>query len=115
MTQRHLFSRPSVSPSIKHFVLALWNGQLPLGRVFWLCAVIYGSLANLLATLMSLAMISAGIPGVFAAALHFLPLPYNILVSVGTWRSADRYKGPPFWALLARAFVVLWAVAATLA
>jgi hypothetical protein len=115
MTPRRLFSRPSVSPSIKHFVLALWNGQLPLARAFWLYAVIYGSLANLLGTLLSLATISAGIPGVFAAILHILPLPYNILVSVGSWRSADRYKGPPFWAALARAFVVLWAIAATLA
>jgi hypothetical protein len=104
-----------VGDSIKHFILALWNGRFPLARVFWLYAVIYGSVANLLATILTFAALSAGIPGALAAILHLLPLPYNIAVSVGTWRSAGRYPGLPLWAALAKALVILWAVVATLA
>lgn len=101
--------------SIKHFILALWNGQLPLARVFWLYAVVYGTVANLLATMVTFAAISFGMPGALAAFIHFLPLPYNIAVSVGAWRSADRYRGLPLCAALARVCVIIWAIAATLA
>lgn len=101
--------------SIKHFLRTLWHGQLPLARVFWLYAVVYGSVANLLATIVTFAALSTGVPGFLAAVIHVLPLPYNVAVSVGVWRSADRYRGLPLWALLARVVVILWAVAATLA
>lgn len=40
-----------------------------------------------------------------AAALiigYGFSLPYNILVSVGVWRSADRYEGERQWADLAK-------------
>jgi hypothetical protein len=104
-----------VGDSIKHFLLALWRGQLPLARVFWLHAVVYGTLANLFATLATFAALSAGVPGALAAVIHFLPLPYNIAATVGVWRSADRYRGLPLWAALARVLVILWAIAATLA
>ena len=106
---------PSVGDSIKHFLRALWHGQFPLARVFWLYAVVYGSVANLIATIVTFAALSAGVPGVVAAVIHMLPLPYNIAVSIGVWRSADRYRGLPLWALLARLVVTLWAIAATLA
>jgi hypothetical protein len=104
-----------VASSIRHRVLALWNGQLPLARVFWLYAILYGTLANLFATALSFASLAAGLPALLAAALHLLPLPYNIAAGVGVWRSADRYPGLPAWAVLARICVVVWAVLATLA
>ncbi len=100
--------------SIRHRILALWNGQLPLARVFWLYAIVYGSVANLLATILSLAVLSAGAAGAVAAAIHILPLPYNVVASVGVWRSAGSYRGSPFWAAMARGVVLIWAVLATL-
>lgn len=93
----------------------LWNGQLSLGRAFWLYAMLYGTVANLLTTIVSLAMLSSGTPAPIAALTHFLPLPYNIVAGTGVWRSAGRYPGNPLWATLARIAVLIWAVAATLA
>ena len=101
--------------SIRHWILTLWNGQRPLGQAFWLYAMLYGTLANLFSTILSLAALSAGASAVLAAALHLLPLPYNIVAGVGVWRSAGHYRGNPVWATMARITVVIWAVAASLA
>jgi hypothetical protein len=96
-------------------LLSLWRGEIPLASAFWRYAIIYGTLANLFATLLTLALLSAGTPGAIATAVFLLPLPYNILAGVGVWRSAGLYTGNPLWARLGRLTVVLWAVLATLA
>ncbi len=93
----------------------LWNGRVPLARVFWDYAVIYGSFANLAATGAALAMIVLGWPALLAVAVHFLPVPYNILMIVAVWRSAARHEGAAVWAALARGGILVWAAIATLA
>ncbi len=93
----------------------LWNGRVPLARAFWDWAVIYGSFANLAATGIALAMIVFDWPALLAVAVHFLPVPYNLLMVVAVWRSAARYQGDPIWAQLARGAILVWAAIATLA
>ena len=93
----------------------LWNGRVPLSRVFWDWAVIYGSFANLLATGAALTMIVIGWPALLAVVVHFLPVPYNLLMVVAVWRSAARYEGDAIWAQLARGAILVWAAVATLA
>ena len=93
----------------------LWNGRVPLARVFWDFAVIYGSFANLLATGAALTMIVLGWPALLAVVIHFLPVPYNLLMVVAVWRSAARYEGDAIWAQLARPAILVWAAIATLA
>ena len=46
---------------------------------------------------------------VFAALVagYALSVPYNIVVTVGVWRSAERYKGGRRWANLARFVTVV--------
>lgn len=89
---------------------ALWRGAIPLSRAFWEFTVLYGALASLASTAASIGAIVAGLPGVVAAVLHFLPTPYLVVAAVGVWRSADAYGGPPTWALLARIAAVFWAI-----
>jgi hypothetical protein len=93
----------------------LWRGEIDLLRAFWDYAIIYGSLANLIATSAALAILASDLPGLLALAVFLLPLPYTIVVLVGVWRSANRYRGPPHWATMARIAIVAWAVIATLA
>jgi hypothetical protein len=100
---------------MKDHVIRLWRGDVALARAFWNYAIVYGSLANLTTTIAALAAYLAGLPAVLAVAIFFLPLPYNVLIVVAVWRSADRYPGPPIWATLARPAVVIWAMIATLA
>jgi hypothetical protein len=93
----------------------LWRGELPLADAFWNYAIIYGSILNLLATIGALAILAIRWPALLALAVHLAPLPYNVVVVVGVWRSAGGDRGSPHWALLARILVIVWAAIATLA
>ena len=88
----------------------LWAGQLPLGEAFWKYALLYGTLASLLATGLALASLAAGLPAAAALAIHFLALPYLLAAVVGVHRSASRYTGPALWARAAEIGVILWAI-----
>ena len=92
----------------------LWNGRLPLAVAFWNWAIITGTFANLVATGAALTIIVLGWPAIFAVVLHFLPIPYNLLMVVAVWRSAARYEGEAMWANSARGAVVVWAAVMTL-
>jgi hypothetical protein len=86
----------------------LWRGEMPLGQVFWSLTIVFGTLFNLLATGVGLMAMAGGMPAPAAVALHLLPLPYNFLVLVGVWRSADSFPGHPFIAAFARVAAAAW-------
>lgn len=95
-------------------LVSLWKGDMPLGRAFWEYAMIYGTLVNAVATAASFVVLATGAPGWLAVAVFLLPLPYVVAATVGVWRSADRYRGPPQRANWARVAVAVWAVAVVL-
>jgi len=94
-------------------VRALWLGEAPLGVAFWWYAIMVGTLLNVVATLLFVALSAAGAPDGIAAIAFLLPVPYNLFAVVAVWRSAGRYAGPPLHVLLARLAVILWAIAAS--
>jgi hypothetical protein len=94
---------------VRLFIIALWNGRLPLARAFWHYAILYGTIASITATGAAVAGFALGLPGLLAFAVHLLPLPYVFIAAVGVFRSANRYSGPPIWARLAEAAIVIWA------
>ena len=83
-------------------VVRLWRGELTLQVAFWNWAVVGGLIINLpssalfLLLLLNDQLIAALILG------YGLSLPYNILVFVGVWRSAEQYTGDQRWAELAK-------------
>jgi hypothetical protein len=81
---------------------------MPLAQVFWSFTVVFGTLFNLLATGVGLLAMAGGMPAPAAVAIHLLPLPYNFLVLVGVWRSADAFAGPALIATSARIAVAAW-------
>lgn len=92
---------------------ALWAGEVPLAEAFWWYGIACGFFVNLLATLLALAAATLGAQGWLVLGLYLLPLPYNLLVLVGVWRSAARWQGAPHWATLARLAILFWVGAAT--
>lgn len=92
----------------------LWNGEYPLHRAFWEFAILYGGMANLAATVASMAIVAAGYSAVTAAIVFLLPVPYLVAAAVGVWRSARRYDGPAHRASWARSAVVVWTIAMVL-
>lgn len=99
---------------LRQWLADLWNGRVPMSRVFWEYAICFGTVLNLLATIASFALVAGDYPGWLAVTVFFLAAPYNLLMIVAVWRSAMRYQGPQIWATLARALIIVWAVAATM-
>ncbi|WOH53538.1 hypothetical protein [Bradyrhizobium sp. sBnM-33] len=80
----------------------LWKGDLPLRQAFWNWAVAGGIAVNVLTSILFLALIMGDhIVAAFVVGYVF-SLPYNIIATVGVWRSAARYEGERPWADLAR-------------
>jgi hypothetical protein len=88
-----------------NLIAEIWDGKLPLVKVYWLYGVAVGAFFTILSLLIKdypIVLI------VIAIAL----IPYQILVFVGIWRSADAYRDKKIWAVLAKVHVVLGVIAA---
>lgn len=83
-------------------IFKLWRGELPLAEAFWTWAVFWALCINITAKVFFLMLITFDQLW-FALFVGFgVPVPYNLLVLVGVWRSAGRYDGPHYHADLAR-------------
>jgi hypothetical protein len=91
----------------------MWRGEIRLARAFWEYAIVVGTFAHLVTTGLAYGAFVAGAPLWLAAVIFFLAAPYTVLVTVGVWRSAERYRGPAKWAHAARIGVVVWAIASS--
>ena len=96
-------------------IRSLWTGALPLGEAFWWYAVGYGLVLNLITSLLFLALLTRDTGAAALVLVFLLPIPYNLMVVVGVWRSANCYAGPRKWADLARAGTLVWMVILTAA
>lgn len=83
-------------------VARLWRGELTLEVAFWNWAVVGGLFINLVSSAMFLLLLLSD--QLIAALIigYGFSLPYNILVFVGVWRSAEQYTGEQRWAELAK-------------
>lgn len=98
---------------LRRIVDDLWRGDIPMARVFWEYAVVYGTTLNFLTTIASFAVLASSGSAAWSLAVFFLPVPYNLLMIVSVWRSAARYDGPEYWVVLARSLILVWAAIAT--
>ena len=80
----------------------LWRGELALADAFWSWAVLGGLAINLATSAGLLVLIMQDRPILAFIAGYAASVPYNVIVSVGVWRSAARYRGERRWADLAR-------------
>ena len=66
----------------------LWRGELPLTEAFWTWTVGIGLTVNLAALVVSLILLTEDQAVAALVAGHLVPLPYNVVATVGVWRSA---------------------------
>ncbi len=85
----------------------LWHGELALADAFWNWAVFGGLAINVASSALFLFLIMAERPISAFIAGYVLSVPYNVIVSVGVWRSAERYAGEQRWAELARIVTII--------
>ncbi len=84
----------------------VWRGELALADAFWSWAVLGGLAINGATSALLLILIMEDRP-IFAFIAGYAPsVPYNVIVSVGVWRSAERYAGERRWADLARTVTI---------
>lgn len=89
----------------------IWTGDLPLFKVYW----IYGVLGGLIIKVIvegSYYFVSLNYLTVFSYTLVALVLAYQLLLSVGIWRSAEAYKKSKVWPVLAKIGAVLGLITA---
>ena len=80
----------------------LWRGELPLAEAFWTWAIAIGLTINMAALLITLILVTEDLPLAGLIVGHGMTLPYNVIATVGVWRSAARHPGARDWPNTAR-------------
>lgn len=96
-----------IQPEIEGTVLSnlikdIWQGNLGLAITYWAYGVLGGVLWA--ALFIALQPKPGGIAEIFCRALF---VAYYVLVYVGIWRAADKYKGEKVWAVLAKFMILI--------
>ena len=91
---------------MKH-LCRLWHGELALHNAFWNWAIFGGLIINVASSALFLFLIMADRPISAFIVGYAFSVPYNVVVSVGVWRSAERYAGERRWADLAQIVTVI--------
>jgi hypothetical protein len=91
-------------------VVQFWRGGLPLGRAFWFWGILGGGVVSLLTTVLALTLITAGAPAWLAALVLAAHIPWNLILLLGVWRSAERPEVNRDTAWLARLAIVVWVI-----
>ena len=85
----------------ENFFVRFWNGQLSLPMSYWGVGVGLGILFGVIVGLF------IGSIGMSDDAMYGFFIPFQIFTVVGIWRSSNNYKGPKFWAVLAKIAIVI--------
>jgi len=87
-----------------------WRGELPLAQAFWSWGILGGAVVNLFASLLAALLLAADFPAWLAALVFAGPIPWNLALIVGVWRSAAR-AAPTREASLAQVAILVWGLA----
>ena len=89
-----------------NFFVKFWNGDLSLPMSYWLVGVVFSVVVGFVIVAIVIAA------GLHEDAMFGFLIPWYIYTTVGIWRSSDKYKGPKFWAILAKIAVILGVLSA---
>ena len=85
----------------ENFFVRFWKGDLSLPMSYWGMGVGINIVIGLLIGLF------VGAAGMSEDAIWGYIIPFQIYTVVGIWRSANKYNGTKYWAILAKVAVVL--------
>lgn len=83
-------------------LISLWQGHLSLRDAFWDWVVLGGLLVNVTTSILLLVLLTYDQPWAALIVGKGCSLPYNLMVTVGVWRSAMHHDGPAMQAHAAR-------------
>ncbi len=73
-----------------------------------------GGIVNLSVSILALAVLTSGAPSWLALAVFVTPIPWNLVLLLGVWRSSERAEVRTEHAQMARLAMVVWVVALSL-
>lgn len=88
-------------------IIILWRGEMNLQIAFWNWAVFGGVIINVVSSALFLLLVLNDLLIAAIIVGYGFSLPYNFLVCVGVWRSADRYTGDQRLAEIAKVITVI--------
>ena len=75
------------------FFRTRWRGETPLDRLFWRDMLLVGTILNIASSALALILLGLKLPLWLVLAVHFLPVPYNIFLTIAVWRTAEKTGG----------------------
>lgn len=67
-----------------------WRGQISTSILLWRDMILVGTLINVAMAFAALMCVTQGLPHMYAAAIYFSPLPYNLFLLICLLRSQRR-------------------------
>lgn len=119
LVERENAQRDKKYSSKKNIFLKAFCGELPLWATFWIFGVFF-LLSMIWVTNFIFIdpsqgfwldfIIRYGITSfkIVLLAISCFILFYRIAIIIGIWKSSNKYTGPKLWAILAKAFMLLW-------
>lgn len=93
-------------------VKALWRGDVSLVKTYWLFGVLVGVCYFMVFAYIEYQSsgLSEGLGPAFIIGLMVSYFLYVMFINIAIWRSASKYRGPKYWAILAKVMVLVsWA------
>ncbi|AZO36162.1 hypothetical protein EOA27_03115 [Mesorhizobium sp. M2A.F.Ca.ET.037.01.1.1] len=75
------------------FFYTRWRGEAPLDRLFWRDMLLVATILSIASSALALILLGLKLPLWLVLAVHFLPVPYNIFLTVAIWRTAEKSGG----------------------
>ncbi|MDX8525085.1 hypothetical protein RFM68_11245 [Mesorhizobium sp. MSK_1335] len=95
------------------FFRARWLGKAPVDRLFWRDMLLVGTILSIASSVLALILLGLKLPLWLVLALHFLPVPYSIFLTIAVWRTAEKTGG--LKAQLMMLGSALWLIATAIA
>ena len=90
------------------FLARRWRGEVPRATLLVRDTLVVGTLVNLVASFVAMALAASGVPLAAAAAVHFTPVPYNVFLLAAVLRAPWR---TPLSSLLALGWCLVVTIA----
>lgn len=93
----------------KPLLVDLWRGDVPLVMSFWLFGIFAGLCFAIVFAFVDyqISGLAEGLGPLFIIGLIVSYFVYMSFVNIAIWRSANKYRGPKHWAILAKVMVLV--------
>ncbi|RWB69299.1 MAG: hypothetical protein EOQ50_27245 [Mesorhizobium sp.] len=95
------------------FFRTRWRGEAPLDRLFWRDMLLVATILSIASSALALILLGLKLPLWLVLAVHLLPVPYNIFLTIAVWQTAEKSGG--FKAQLMMLGSALWLIATVVA